>query len=164
MCYLISVAVAAPALDMPAHFRGFELEAAGTRNPTVRNALGSDAVFDITEHGCSCSLQAPGSRHDEDELRQRYLKKGWTVTKIDCAIESVSRSRAQAPRPARDRFLDALAALCGSGARVRLVSHVYTGRFDRETFELARPRRIALGVLALAPFAEDTVLTIVPQG
>ena len=164
MCCLISVAVAAPALDVPAHFRGFELEATGTLNPTVRNAFGSDAVFELTEHGCSCSLQAPVSRHDEDELRRRYLKKGWTAAKIDRAIESVSRSRAQAPRPARDRFLDALAALWSSGARVRLVSHAYTGRFDRETFELAPPRRIALEVLALAPFAEDTVLTIVPQG
>jgi len=126
MCCLISVAVAAPALDVPAHFRGFELEATGTLNPTVRNAFGSDAVFELTEHGCSCSLQAP--------------------------------------RPARDRFLDALAALCSSGAPVRLVSHAYTGRFDRKTFELAPPRRVALGVLALAPFAEDTVLAIVPQG
>lgn len=164
MCYLISVAVAAPALDIPAHFRGFGLEASGTLNPTVRNAFGSDAAFDITEHGCSCSLQTPGSRHDEDELRRRYLKKGWSAAKIDRAIESVSRSRAQAPRAARDRFIDALEALCGSGARVRLVSHAYAGRFDRETFELAPPRRVALGVLAHAPFAEDIVLAIDPWG
>lgn len=162
MCYLISVAVAAPALDVPAHFHAFDLDAVETANPTVRKALGPDPGFDVTRQGCSCALQAPGSRHDQAELRRRYMHKGWTAAKIDRAIASVSRSRAHAPRSARERFLDALAALCRTGAKVRLVSHAYTGRFDQEAFELAPPARMTLGTLSSAPFVEDTVLVIDP--
>jgi hypothetical protein len=92
------------------------------------------------------------------------MHKGWSAAKIERAIASVSRSRARSPRPARERFLEALAALCRSGATVRLVSHAYTGRFDQEAFALAPPARVALGMLSSAPFAEDTVLTIDPQG
>ncbi len=163
MCYLISVAVASTALDVRAHFHAFDLEATDTANPTVRKALGPGLGLDVTWHGCSCALQAPGARHDEAELRRRYMNKGWTAAKIDRAIASVSRSRAHAPRPARERFLDALTALCRSGATVRLVSHAYTGRFDQEAFDLAPPARIALSMLPRAPFVEDTVLTIEPQ-
>jgi len=163
MCYLISVAVASTALDMPAHFHAFDLEAAETANPTVRKALGPHPGFDVTQQGCSCALQAPGSRHDEAELRRRYMHKGWSAAKIDRAIASVSRSRAHAPRPARERFLDALAALCRSGATVRLVSHAYTDRFDQEAFELEPPARMPLGMLSGAPFLEDRVLTIDPR-
>jgi len=163
MCYLISVAVASTALDLPAHFHAFDLEAVETANPTVRRALGPAPGFDVTRAGCSCALQAPGARHDEAELRRRYMHKGWSAAKIDRAIASVSRSRAHARRPARERFLEALAALCGAGATVRLVSHAYTGRFDQEAFALAPPARITLGMLSRAPFVEDTVLTIDPQ-
>ncbi|MFN7750644.1 MAG: hypothetical protein ACK5TE_00050 [Pseudomonadota bacterium] len=164
MCYLISVAVSSTARELPAHFHAFDLEATDTANPTVRKALGPDRVFDVTRQGCSCALQAPGARHDEAELRRRYMHKGWSAAKIDRAIASVSRSRAHATRPARERFLEALAALCRSGATVRLVSHAYTGRFDEETFALAPPARMALGMLPSVPFVEDTVLTIDPQG
>jgi hypothetical protein len=164
MCYLISVAVASPGIDVQAHFHGFGLVAADTVNPTVKEALGPYPAFDITEHGCSCSLHAHGSRHDEAELRRRYAKKGWTAAKIDRAIESVSRSRAHSPRTARDRFLEALSAMCGAGASVRLLSHAYAGRFDQETFKLSPPGRIALGTLSRATFMEDAVLTIEPQG
>lgn len=158
MCYLISVAVVSPAIDVRAHFHGFDLVATDTVNPTVKEALGPDLAVDITEHGCSCSLRAHGSGHDEAELRRRYAKKGWTAAKIDRAIESVSRSRAHSPRTARDRFLEALAAMCRSATSVRLVSHAYTGRFDQETFELSPPRRIALDALSRAGFVDDAIL------
>ena len=164
MCYLISVAVTQPGVDVKSHFYAHDLRAAESTNPTVHEAMGTLGVYDITDHGCSCSLQAypqgDGDALQEETLRRRYAKKGWSDAKIERAISSSSRAAASSPPSARIRFLSALKALCESGATVRVLVHDYSGRFDEERFRLGSPLRVSVAVLSQRPFAHDAVITV----
>jgi hypothetical protein len=164
VCYLISVAVTHPGVDVKSHFYAYDLRAAESGNPTVHEALGTHGVYDITDHGCSCSLQAYTQGDDEatqrDKLRRRYAQKGWGDAKIERAISSSSRTGAASLPSARTRFLTALKALCESSTTVRVLAHDYSGRFDEERFRLGSPFRVSLSALVEQPFADDAVLTV----
>lgn len=164
MCHLISIAVSRSTVDVTSHFRAHGLHAEESSNSSVRAALGTLGVYDVTDQGCSCSLHAPdggdGNPTQHDTLRRRYAKRGWTTAKIERTVESASRARVDSQPSARTRFIAALDALCASGATIRLLCHDYAGRFDEERFTIGPPLRVSVRALSQQAVAVDAVINV----
>src|SRR5262245_42181488 len=139
MCYLVTVAVLGYEGDVAGVFRRHGLLATAAMNPSVRAAMpGGALALDITRGGCSCSIYMLPRRNrvlDEDTERRRYAKKGWSRAKIDRAITAkkhVRERRSDETGAFASAFTSAMEEIASSGARIALVVHSYTGRFDEE--------------------------------
>jgi hypothetical protein len=150
MCHIMSVGV--PARDREA------IEALGrgrdglavdpaTNRSLLRLFPSGDAVFFLTQGGCSCSLYGEPTEtttaEDEAADRARYRRKGWSDAKIARAIEAKARPHKK-PRENRQKVCDAISQIVQRLGRVRLFAHWYDGRVDTEEFEPVERRTIPL--------------------
>ena len=171
MCYFVTLGIPAKyrtAVEALAKQRGgLGVEPVPNRS-VARLFPQGDALFVITNGGCSCDLYAEPSRSspaaDEANQRARYRRKGWSEAKISRALEARARSRVTSGREdCRARFLDVVATLVEDIGRVQLFAHEYSGRIDTEDVSAGRAQTITLETFRYrgGGFDVDTVVEVV---
>jgi hypothetical protein len=146
--------VRSPAVDLAAHFRNHGLHAAPAASPAMIAALGSSRVFDVTDHGCSCSLYPSGPHNMDSEIARRaakYARKGWSDAKIARALESLRQCHSRAKPPRSAMFLKAVLDLA-QVAPVYMLAHDYTGRHYEDPFVVGPPITVSETSLDLANY------------
>ena len=161
MCIFIEVAVAGYRGDAAQPFRERRLVAEPlTSEPGIPTANGTR--LSVTDGHCACSVYAGNSaktRFDDGEERGRYLRKGWSQSKIDRAIEA---KRASHERPARERehvnaFAAAIQELTAGGASLTLLASDVNS-----SFHISGTARLPLGefVSRGGDFPQNTLVSI----
>jgi hypothetical protein len=60
--------------------------------PELQSSIADNDLICITHDGCSCDLFRRSKNTEEDKLRNKYKKKGWSNAKIDRALANHSDS------------------------------------------------------------------------
>jgi hypothetical protein len=119
------------------------LSVAASLNPDVRASFpADDSVQVITRGGCSCDIYAQVTTvFDEDALRTRYRRKGWSSSKIERAV----LAKRPAERAQFASFRSAVAAIVQAAGSVRLFAHSFSGDTDSERVVVEGSRTMTLG-------------------
>jgi hypothetical protein len=166
MCRIVTVGVAGASGDPHAPFRAAGFTTRPATNPASAAMPAKSVRIEVTTGMCSCDFYSgdtPYQAFDPEAARRRYERKGWSKTKIERAIESRHKPRNPGAKPLDlgARFVDAIAQLTRSGARVHLLAHEFDGAFD-EPFEIAGTTELPLDYYLKHGnyFPEDTVVTL----
>ena len=137
MCHLVTLGIdkslGPTRLDFGGAREGLAVDP--SRNPSVARLFPpSDLLLEVTAGGCSCGLFPTPAKVDHDEVeRRRYEKKGWSVAKIERALQA-SRSARGRDRESQNerRFREGIVGLLRRTSSLRLFAHMYSGAFDSE--------------------------------
>jgi hypothetical protein len=172
MCYFITVGI--PDEDVPLlddHLpRGLDL--APSANPSVLEQMGPGfRTYLLTSGGCSCDLfrkPRTATEHDEQELlRHKYEKKGWSAAKIDRALAQRRQSRGPEPSPGLaivvQRFLAQLATRAG---QVAVLVHWYRGDVEKTQFACKTGRVLPAETVSAEglPLEADEIVRVKRRG
>jgi hypothetical protein len=168
MCYYITIAVrgSRAALLRESVPRGLTLSAAENRS-IARHLPDEYRSFELTAAMCACDLYHRGSagqpRSARKRLRKKYVKRGWSESKIERALAEAT-SRAVRPEFAglRPDVAEWLAATARESGPLAVIVHWYTGRTDRETVPIAGEQHVAAADLdqGVAAVDEDVVVWV----
>jgi hypothetical protein len=171
MCYLVTIGTTKSRADIKRLLGDDRLLRVGpSKNSSMRFIFpASDELFEVTSGHCSCDLIIHGTEPISDKqrstLRQKYKRNGWSETRIDRALadlESAQNRRSIARNAPRARFHSLLRALAvESPGGVRVVIHLYSGRFDFE--DVNAPERVSVPIDRLdeaGALVEDALLEI----
>lgn len=152
MCDFLSVSI--PTGEIPTVPEKFRREISFTpmSNPSVTSLVPDDwTAFVVTSGWCSCGFyhDAGDTGMDQQKLVEKYRKKGWSDSKIQRAIGSMSDGT-RAKKGLRDDILELISTLIDTYGKLMLTLHFYEGVVDLESFKLDD-----LGAVSLSEFKND---------
>lgn len=173
MCYFLTIGVPAARSEAlgVAFGRGFHLAEAA--NPAAQRAFPPGFTLRYLTQGgtCSCGLYASSTTTNRDhvaaQLRRKYGARGWSVAKVERALEQVRRHEANRDRERlhglHPDVVQGVEAACASAGAVALVAHWYRGPVDEEPLTWTTGARCSLSELHAhaAALREDEVLLVV---
>jgi hypothetical protein len=146
MCYYITTAF--PKAMANAILRSLPkgLNSLPATNPAISRLLPKDYdSLAIITAMCSCDLYSsakPGEKDREEEaLRRKYKKKGWSENKIQRALDDHEKNMKTRREGFRDDFLNWLTASAANSQKSLFVFvHMYRGEIEAEQLEIIREK------------------------
>ena len=166
MCWLIFAGVSGFRGDVSAVFEEHGLVAHPAGNPVCGAMDASATKLAISDGHCACALYLQPGHHelpDEEKLREKYRRKGWSPNKIASAVEARLVSEAMRLKKLADAnpLPAVVTRLVENSARVSLLAHDFKGSFDKP-FEIVGRENLspAAFVARGGRFAADTLITM----
>jgi hypothetical protein len=154
MCWLIFAGVSGYRGDLKNFFSDHGLVTEPSGNPVCESMDPSATRLAISDGHSACALYPQAGWHEpleDEQLRDKYRKKGWSPSKIASAVDArlVSEARRLRKRAESNPFPGAIARLIETSSQVSLLAHHFHGSFDKP-FPITRKQ-----TMSPAAFVED---------
>lgn len=171
MCYFISIGVKKDVADKISTIDNRDFHIISASNTYTADIIGKEfeSFFVIRGGHCSCDIyysSEKSKKRDEEKIRRKYEKKGWSESKIARALKSSEDSinRISEPNELYVRFLEDVSSIAREAGGIRLFVHYYSGAVgDEKVAALGKQVYTVEEFLSLKEeFPEDTLITVTP--
>jgi len=164
MCYFVFLGVPQKYSTALGHFGAGQLSIGAVKNVSLKTVFPENFSYAAVTHGgCGCDLYAEKPVGDvEEKARARFVKKGWSKTKVERALESKKRAGFTRERPIYRAFRQLVVALAIETGSVCLYSHFFTGDVAGEVLENGGTLRYSLAEYEdkEGTFPQDSLLIV----